>query len=257
MRVGLYLLKELFKALSFKSVVLSILAVLLCFITLSIISLIASEGIHLFGRLEIAAVLKDDTPHDEINRLYLEIQSWHEVASIKYVPSQAVKSPLKSYLKIELKDPEDAESVSASLQDAQRFPQIEEVIASKLSPLSVSLQKIPQGEVVFWGVLAFLFLMTIAMIRLALGSLQKSFRGQIEILQLAGVNPGTIRLPFVFMGILYGLLGALATLLFFSLASSAKLGFRWAETTTALCIGGLGLGVIGGLFSLRLGHRTL
>jgi len=218
MRVSLYLLKELFKVLSFKSFVLSILAVLLCFIFLSGLVLIASEGTYLFGRVEIVAVLKDDTAVAEINKLYLEIRDWNEVASLKYVPKETAKSLSKGHLTITLKDPEDAESVSASLQDAQRFPQIENVIASKLSPLSVFIQKIPQREAVFWGVFAFLFFMAIAMLRLALSSLRKSFRGQIEILQLAGVNPGTIRLPFVFMGILYGLVGALGTVLVFSLA---------------------------------------
>lgn len=262
MRVGLYLLKEIFKALNVKSLVLSGLAVLACFVTLSGLILITSAGGgYLFGPVKIVALLRDDATPAEINQLALEIQSWHEVASLpNYVPKEAAKKPLsKGVLEITLKDPKDVHSVSATLQDPHRFPQIERVIAPKPSPLSLYLQEIPQQEAVIWGALAFMFLISILMIRFAIGSLARSFAGQIEILKLAGVSPGTIRLPFVLMGILYGLLGGAATALIFYLAPSMGYGFGEADSRLALVSsGGLGvlLGILGSLFSLRLGHRV-
>lgn len=256
MRVGLYLLKELFKTLNLKSFVFSGLALLACFVALSGFALVAFPGgADLFGRVEIVAVLKDDITASEINELYLKIQSWMEVASIKYVPKEAAKEPLvKDYLEITLKDPKDAVSVSATLQDTHHFPQIESVIASQPSPLSIYLQRVPKREAVVWGALASLFLISLLMIRFAIGSLANSFMGQIEILQLSGVSPSTIRSPFVLVGILYGLLGASGTVLLLHLAP-VELGFGEAEARLIMAIssGGLGalLGAIGGFIGAK------
>lgn len=244
MRVTFYLFKELIRqGLNAKSVILSALAVLGCILFLSGFWMIVSQG-ALFGSVQIIAILKEEAALAEINQLYLEIRSWTEVASLKYVPKEAVKS---RRFEIALKDPEDAPSVAASLQG---FSPIETVLAPKPSSLNLYLQKIPQREAVVWGTLSFLLLISMGMIRWALRSLMKSFKGQIEILKLAGVSPATIRSPFVFMGILYGLLGALGAVLLFYLVLEAN-----GLLVMALATAGFGilLGALGSWLSLRLG----
>lgn len=168
---------------------------------------------------------KDET---EIKTLEQKITQVETVASVKYVSKEEA---LKIYEEQFKNDPLLLEMVSAeilpasievSTKNISDLPQIAESLKSEpevseivfpedvISALSLwvkILRYVGFGLVVLMGVAAMFTIITVIGMKIALKG------SEIEILRLVGAGSGYIRSPFVWEGMIYGLVGAIIGIL--------------------------------------------
>ncbi|MFH0864162.1 MAG: permease-like cell division protein FtsX [Candidatus Gottesmanbacteria bacterium] len=184
---------------------------------------------HFETKPQITAFFTDEKPEKEITSLQEKLKSTGKVSAIKYVSKEEA---LAIYREQNKNDPLLLEMVTANI-----LPASIEVSAKDVANLA-DLAKILQGEAgiqevvyqkdvvdafVAWtnairkigltlvgslAVVALLIILTIIAMKIALR------KEEIEILRMIGASNWYIRLPFLFEGIFYGIIGAIISWMF-------------------------------------------
>lgn len=235
-------------------------------------------------KVEVQAFIADGTPQATIDALQARIAALPEVASVTYVDkTQALaewraqlaaqgKPDLSSYtgtnpipasLRVKLKDPHVFGDVVQQLQNARGV--VTEVLETQQvvnALLTITGFLRTAGLVVVGLVGLTVLFIVVNTIRLAVMARAE----EIEIMRLVGASDAFIRWPFIFEGMLVGLLGAAVTLALLAIAAvpishgvatlvgavPVQFDQNLEQQLVALVVGaGLALGALGAFISVR------
>lgn len=205
----------------------AVLVIGLTFYLASIFVLLASGSQEILRYFEnqpqVTAFLKDDVKSADIETLKAKLEETGKVAKIKYVSKEEA---LAVYQEQNKTDPSLLEMVTANILPASL--EVSAVDISELAPIAEILRgESDVEEVIFqedivaslktWttnirkagielvGSLALISFLIVSVITSIKVVLRKE---EIEILQLIGASSWYIRLPFIFEGMFYGVIGA-------------------------------------------------
>jgi cell division transport system permease protein len=193
--------------------------------TFSLAVIGTSQILHYFEtRPQVTAFFKLDTPADTINSL---AKTMRDKSYVNQVTVISKEQALEIYRSDNKKDPLLLELVTADIlpasievsgRDASALPQIkadldqssgvDEVIyqqdvINSLNKWTQSLRYIGIGSVAILSVTSFLIVMIISGMKVAMQ------RKAIQIMRILGATKWYVRAPFVYEGMIYGLMGSL------------------------------------------------
>ena len=238
------------------------------------------------SKVEVRAELATGIPQDRVDQLQAQLIALPEVSTVTYVSKEqaleefraqrraageadlteyAGYNPFPAQVSVKLKDPRQSSQVTSVLQESQRQGVVSRVIEQqknidRLVSVTAILRTI--GIAVLALVALTVLLIVVNSIRMAVMSRSQ----EIEIMRLVGASDHYVRWPFIFEGLLVGLIGAGITLGLLLLASGpivelakaiagqVPVGFSQSLTTqvAVLVLGaGLGLGGVGAWISVR------
>lgn len=208
----------------------SISALAMTTVTFFIVSIFAlvvlgAHGMLAFfeSRPQVTAFFKDEATSDQVDALKKQIEANTLIESTKYISKddalelykqQNKDNPLllemvtadilPSSLEVSAKNVADLEKIAGVMQGN---PIVEEVVFQK--DVIDTLKKWVAGIRIAGGTLSGLLLLaSLTTIVVILGLKFTSKKSEINTMSLLGASPWYIRAPFVFEGILYGLVGA-------------------------------------------------
>jgi cell division transport system permease protein len=175
--------------------------------------------------VSVEAFMPNDT-RKELNALAQEVKGWPEVSEVTKVSEQEAFAEFKDKfsdqpelyedldqgvlpksLQIQLEDPSTATDVAKRLKQEEGFTE---------EDLSYPQQTIDRlnsvTSVVIWGLYGATLLFLIASVLLISNAIRLSIfarRQEIEVMKLVGASDGFVRTPFVFEGLLQGLVGSI------------------------------------------------
>ena len=165
-----------------------------------------------------------DASDQELDALAAKVGGWPEVASVNKISQQEAWAEFKDKFsdQPELYEDLDQEVFPASVQIQLKDPDMAEDVAAKLKQegfteenLSYPQQTIERLNTVtsylIWGLYAATVLFLIASVLLISNAIRLSIfarRKEIEVMKLVGASDSFVRTPFVFEGLLQGLVGA-------------------------------------------------
>ena len=224
-----FFLGEAFKNIRL-NLLMSITAVtttFICILVFGVALLVSShvEGIIGSVREDVSVeVFMPGRGEEEIVALEEKTRSWEEVATVDRVTETEALSSFKDTFKEqpELYENLDPGVLPASLQIQLTDPDLANSVAGKLKAegydeenLSYPQQTIERLNSVtsymIWGLYAATVLFLIASVLLISNAIRLSIfarRKEIEVMKLVGASDGFVRTPFVFEGLIQGLLGA-------------------------------------------------
>jgi cell division transport system permease protein len=208
----------------------SLAAVLIMMLTLFIASLftLTSVGMNkvlknVESKPQITAFFKDEADNQQIQDLKTELEKNDKVASVKFVSKDDALNIYKDQNK---NDPILLELVTANIlpssleisaKEAKYLADINDILKSKPGIEEIMYQREVVDSLVKWigfirttGIIFVLFLtlISISIIMMVIGMKISVRREEIEILKLVGATNWYIRKPFIYEGILYGIIGA-------------------------------------------------
>jgi cell division transport system permease protein len=235
-------------------------------------------------KVEVIANLNDGVPQERVDALKASIESLPEVASVEYISKEEALvafreqqraqgrqdltavvgfNPLPASLNVKLRDPSIAGDVVERLKAPRgvvETVQETEKVADAIVAITGVLRTAGVAIIVIVGLtVLFIIVNTIRMAVMAR-------RDEIEIMRLVGASDAFIRWPFIFEGLLVGLLGAAVTLALLAFAAQpisqatntivtqVPVGFdqQLARQLVALVLGaGIVLGGFGAFISVR------
>lgn len=235
------------------------------------------------SKVEIRAELHEGVPQERVDALRERVASLPEVESVIYVSKDEAlaqfraqlgegqedltevvgSNPLPAQLVVKLKDPREFGAVRGALQEP---PGVVSRVLEQQSNVDrlVSITGLLRtvGIIIIALVGLTVLLVVVNSIRMAL----MSRSDEIEIMRLVGASDAFVRWPFIFEGLLVGLLGAFITLGLLSLAAEpiarlataiagqVPVGFGHrlgSQVTVVVLAAGLGLGGFGAWLSVR------
>jgi cell division transport system permease protein len=235
-------------------------------------------------KVEIQAFLNDGVSQDQVSALQAEVAALPEVASVTYTSKEDAleefraqlaaegredlteitgTNPIPAKLSVKLVDPRDFGGVREMLESAPGV--VSEVIeqqanVDRLVEVTSLLRTVGLGILGIVGITV--LLIVVNTIRMAV----MSRADEIEIMRLVGASNAFIRWPFIFEGLLVGLLGAGITLGLLALASApiselanaiagqVPVGFSQqlaGQVVSLILAAGVGLGGLGAFISVR------
>lgn len=236
------------------------------------------------SRVEVRAELRDGVPEDRVAALKLRLEGLSEVASVTYVSKEEALAdfreqraaagepdltyelnfnPFPARLSIKLADPRESVEVMAVLEEESGVVQRvldEQRGIDRLVGVTALLRIIGLAVLALVGLTV--LLIVVNSIRMAVMSRAQ----EIEIMRLVGASDLFVRWPFIFEGLLIGLIGAGVTLFLLMLASGpitelaraiagqVPVGFSdslTAQIAVLVMASGLGLGGVGAWISVR------
>lgn len=239
---------------------------------------------YIEGKVEVRAELYEGVPRARVDALLAQLEVLPEVLSVDYVSKEQAlaefraqlaaegredvseyvgSNPLPAQLVVKLRNPKEFGAVTATLRAPTGV--VERVVeqqkdVDRLISITGLLRTV--GLIIIALVGLTVLLIVVNTIRMAV----MSRADEIEIMRLVGASDAFVRWPFIFEGLLVGLLGALVTLGLLSLASApigqlanaiagqVPVGFsrQLASLVTAVVLAaGLGLGGLGAWISVR------
>jgi cell division transport system permease protein len=236
------------------------------------------------SKVEIRAELNDGVPQERVDALQAQLTAMPQVASVVYVSKEEALvdfqrmnqeaggsdltqyvgfNPFPAQLSIKLHDPRESSQVISHLEAetatvARVIEQQKNI--DRLVSVTALLRTIGLSVLALVGVTV--LLIVVNSIRMAVMSRAQ----EIEIMRLVGASDSFIRWPFIFEGLLVGLIGAAITLALLYLASSpitslanaiagqVPVGFSQtliAQVSVLVTLAGLGLGGVGAWISVR------
>lgn len=212
---------------------ISIIAVTLFIINIQI-AVVISENLLLDdikNRVSISAYFKTDTGEQDVLRAKDEFSRYLEVASVEYISKEKAledfktensnneillksleeieSNPFEPTLSIKAKEPRDYELIARLVNESEYKDLISTVNYDKYSNVINSLgAEIDSNQKTG---LALGITLTIIAILITFNSIRitmYAFSREIEIMRLVGASNNYIRMPFVWEGILYGLISA-------------------------------------------------
>ena len=169
-------------------------------------------------------VFLPDATDEEVDALLAKTEGWPEVTSVNKVTEEEALADFKETFEEQPELYEDLKQgvLPPSLQLQLRDPDLAGEVAGKLKQegfteenLSYPQQTIERLNAVtsymIWGLYAATVLFLIASVLLISNAIRLSIfarRKEIEVMKLVGASDGFVRTPFVFEGLLQGLVGA-------------------------------------------------
>ncbi len=155
----------------------------------------------------LLGVPREDLSQSDLDALYRRLMADAAVAQVRYRFSPPESGG--SHFEIRLRTNSDLEAVIARLSawdelQAVEAPTPEPPGALKAFLLDPERRWIALAALLAWGGL------TLLLLYLSLLAARRSFTGELELLDLAGAHPQTMRLPFALLGVLLGAVGTAA-----------------------------------------------
>jgi len=224
-------------------------AILILFVTLSLIT-----GVLLFNVLtkKVTSELKNkvsvgvyfltNAPENDILQLRTRLLALSQVKEVEYVSrAEALKrfqdshkndetigealnqlggqNPLPASLNVKAMDTEQYQGIVGFIKKSQFANIIDDIDFSRrqaaianLGKLSRNISQVAVGAIVMMGVIS--FLVSFNTLRLAIYNDRK----KIGVMRLVGASKNFVRGPFIVQGVLYAMLGAFSSLLFWSIS---------------------------------------
>ncbi|CAN5754524.1 permease-like cell division protein FtsX [soil metagenome] len=235
------------------------------------------------SKVEVRAELQEGVPQERVDALRDHVAALPEVEGVTYVSKEEAlaqfrarladgqedltevvgSNPLPAQLVVKLRDPREFGAVRSTLQEPSGVViRVVEQQSNVDRLVSITGLLHTVGIIIIALVGLTVLLVVVNSIRMAL----MSRSDEIEIMRLVGASDAFVRWPFIFEGLLVGLLGALVTLGLLSLAAApisqlattiagqVPVGFgdRLSSQVTAVVMtAGLGLGGFGAWLSVR------
>jgi len=277
--------------LSFASTTIMVLT-LLTLSTFFILNVALTSGIEAIqNKIDVSAYLNDSAKEQQILELQNKLASLSEVKSVKFVSKdealerykiqnagrkelleslEGIDNPLPASLEVKVYDPAKLEQVTSVFDEDGAKELVRKVsykenkvVIDKLFSATEFIKRIGIGATLVFGLVALIIVYNT--IRIAIFS-QKD---DIEIMKLVGATNWFIRGPFIFEGVLYGVIAtiismlALSALLFYSgPAMNNYFGGVGVDTTNYLqsnvpmiFLMQLGIGILIGISSSLLALR--
>jgi cell division transport system permease protein len=223
-----------FLAEAFKNIRLNLLMTITAITTTFICILVFGLGLLVSAHIHgvIGSVREDvsveafmtDASSEEIDELANKVEGWPEVASVTQVSEEQAFAKFKDTFKdqpdlfADLSQEDFPASVQIQLEDpgtandvAERLKQ-EGFTEDNLSYPQKTIDRLNAiTSYVIWGLYGATLLFLIASVLLISNAIRLSIfarRKEIEVMKLVGASDGFVRTPFVFEGLLQGLVGA-------------------------------------------------
>jgi cell division transport system permease protein len=178
---------------------------------------------HFESKPQVTAFFKDDTNLAQVEELKKVLSNTGYLANAKYVSKEEALKIYKEQNKDEpiLLEMVTADMLPASLEvfatDIKYLPNLAEILTKENSVEEVIYQKDIVSNLTNWTntirnlgviVIAFLFVTSLLITLVVIGLNISVYKDEIEIMRLVGASSSYIRIPFIFEGMLYGVLGA-------------------------------------------------
>jgi cell division transport system permease protein len=226
-----FFMREAFKNIRL-NLLMSITAITttyICIVVLGVAFLVSAHvgGISASVREDVSveAYFPPDATQEEIDRTISSVEGWPEVSGVNYVSEQEALESFKdtfadrpelyenldpgvlpSSLQIQLQDPAEAETVAQRLEQEEGFAQ------DNLSYPQQTIERLNSvTSYMIWGLYGATILFLISSILLISNAIRLSIfarRKEIEVMKLVGASDSFVRTPFVFEGMVQGLIGA-------------------------------------------------
>jgi cell division transport system permease protein len=201
----------------------------ICILVLGVGLLVSSHVEGIIGSVRedvsVEAFFPQDTSQEEIDKVRNAVTGYPEVASVNYVSKEEALATFKETFadKPELYEDLDPGVLPASLQLQLEDPAAADEVAQRLKEehgfadenLSYPQQTIERLNKVtsymIWGLYGATALFLISSVLLISNAIRLSIfarRKEIEVMKLVGASDDFVRTPFVFEGLVQGLIGA-------------------------------------------------
>ena len=226
-----FFMREAFKNIRL-NLLMSITAITTTFICILVLGVGLLASSHVEGvvgsvreDVSVEAYFPPDASREEIDGTISRVESWPEVSSVNYVSEEEAFATFKETFadKPELYENLDPGVLPASLQIQLEEPTEAEQVAQRLEQkagfsdenLSYPQQTIERLNSVtsymIWGLYGATILFLISSVLLISNAIRLSIfarRKEIEVMKLVGASDSFVRTPFVFEGMVQGLIGA-------------------------------------------------
>jgi cell division transport system permease protein len=201
----------------------------ICILVLGVGLLVSSHVEGIIGSVRedvsVEAFFPQDASQEEIDRVRSAVATYPQVASVNYISKEEALATFKETFanKPELYEDLDPGVLPASLQLQLEDPATADEVAQRLKEehgfadenLSYPQQTIERLNKVtsymIWGLYGATALFLISSVLLISNAIRLSIfarRKEIEVMKLVGASDGFVRTPFVFEGLVQGLIGA-------------------------------------------------
>jgi cell division transport system permease protein len=226
-----FFLREAFKniRLNFLMSITAITTTFICIVVLGVGLLASSHVEGVIGSVRedvsVEAYFPPDATDEEKDAITREVEGWPEVASVNYVSEEEALATFKdtfadrpelfenldagvlpASLQIQLEDPRESEAVAQRLEEEQGFSD------ENLSYPQQTIERFNSvTSAMIWGLYGATILFLISSILLISNAIRLSIfarRKEIEVMKLVGASDSFVRTPFVFEGMVQGLIGA-------------------------------------------------
>ena len=223
-------LREAFKNIRL-NLLMSITAVTTTFICLLVLGAALLVSSHVEGVIgsvredvSVEAFFPQETSQEQVDQVRSNVESYSEVSGVTYVSKEEALQNFKDTFedRPELYSNLGSDVLPASLQIQLSEPQQADAVAQKLEGEGFAVQDLnyPQQTIerlnevtgyMIWGLRAATALFLVSSVLLISNTIRISIfarRKEIEVMKLVGASDGFVRTPFVFEGLLQGLVGA-------------------------------------------------
>jgi cell division transport system permease protein len=226
-----FFMREAFKNIRL-NLLMSITAITTTFICIVVLGVAWLVSAHVGGvtasvreDVSVEAYFPPDASQEEIDGTISDIEGWPEVSGVNYVSEEEAFATFKetfadrpelyenldpgvlpASLQIQLEDPTDAEAVAQRLEQEQGFSD------QNLSYPQQTIERLNSvTSYMIWGLYGATILFLISSVLLISNAIRLSIfarRKEIEVMKLVGASDSFVRTPFVFEGMVQGLIGA-------------------------------------------------
>jgi cell division transport system permease protein len=175
--------------------------------------------------VSVEAYFPPDATQEEIDGIISDVKSWPEVSGVNYVSEEEALAAFKetfadrpelsenlapgvlpASIQIQLEDPSEAEAVAQRLEQEKGFTD------DNLSYPQQTIERLNSvTSYMIWGLYGATMLFLISSVLLISNAIRLSIfarRKEIEVMKLVGASDSFVRTPFVFEGMVQGLIGA-------------------------------------------------
>jgi cell division transport system permease protein len=226
-----FFLREAFKNIRL-NLLMSITAItttFICIVVLGVGLLVSSHVEGVIGSVRedvsVEAYFPPDATQEEMDGTISRVEGWPEVRSVNFVSEEEALATFKetfadrpelyenldpgvlpASLQIQLENPTEAEAVAQRLEQEQGFAD------ENLSYPQQTIERLNSvTSAMIWGLYGATILFLISSILLISNAIRLSIfarRKEIEVMKLVGASDSFVRTPFVFEGMVQGLIGA-------------------------------------------------
>ncbi len=216
---------------------ISVIAITLFIINIEVAMLVANnlflEDIQ--DKVRISVYLKPEVSESKAKEIENEIRAYEKVSSVDYVSKEDAlqnfreknkdnesfrksleelgMNPLGAVINVKADNPDDYEAIAGRIESGEMMTHVSKVnyrkYSSLISGLNEGIKSNRKSAIIFGMTFSIIaVLITFNSIRITM----YSHRKEIEIMRLVGASDNYIRLPFIWEGILYGVVAAVITI---------------------------------------------